>query len=339
MRLLQSLSLLALLSSASAQYFSQGWDPSKPIPTSSYGQAKKAAHARSEEGAADAATADIEPLTPSKIMSYFDTEKLLRTDVAKSLFSQVGINITERLDATQGAPWDERIQLITDDNYENVIVNEQLTEEEEKERVWCIVITTSTAKHDAISKFVDEHFDAAYNETLLAGDLSHVQWGRIDYMNVTLLTTKWNVWSGPWIVIASDRGQSLRFYRAGVMHMRNGGLRKNLLEKAYENFPVWRSSFGPGGNYEFVMDYLGQAMLQLHKVLSIVPRWMMFVLSGTIASLFMQLLHRGDSDKPKPKAPEAAVADPTPVLAAAPEAKTTPSKPNKSNAKQRKNKK
>lgn len=56
------------------------------------------------------------------------------------------------------------------------------------------VRSTTAAKHDAVSKFVDEQFDIAYNDTLIAEDLPHVQWGRIDYLNVTYLTTKWNVW-------------------------------------------------------------------------------------------------------------------------------------------------
>ena len=45
-----------------------------------------------------------------------------------------------------------------------------------------------------ISRLVDEQFDAAYNESVIAGDLPDVRWGRIDYMNVTYITTKWNIW-------------------------------------------------------------------------------------------------------------------------------------------------
>lgn len=41
---------------------------------------------------------------------------------------------------------------------------------------------------------MDDVFDAAYNETLIAGDLPNVRWGRIDYLNVTSITTRWSVW-------------------------------------------------------------------------------------------------------------------------------------------------
>ena len=135
MKLLHGLSLLALLTSARAQYFSEGWDPSKPVPTSSYGKAKPAA----AEGEAAASVPEDEPLTPSKLFSYLDTEKLLKTKQAQYLFEKLGMNITEKLDQAKGI-WDDRIQLITDDNYEALIVNEPLTEEEESERVWCLVI-------------------------------------------------------------------------------------------------------------------------------------------------------------------------------------------------------
>jgi hypothetical protein len=35
----------------------------------------------------------------------------------------------------------------------------------------------------------------AFNLTMQENDLPHVRWGRIDYINVTSITTKWGVWS------------------------------------------------------------------------------------------------------------------------------------------------
>jgi hypothetical protein len=46
-----------------------------------------------------------------------------------------------------------------------------------------------------VTQFVEEAFVAAFNETMENGnDLPDVRWARIDYFNVTLLTTKWMVW-------------------------------------------------------------------------------------------------------------------------------------------------
>ncbi len=53
----------------------------------------------------------------------------------------------------------------------------------------------TASQNNAISKVVDKSFDDAYNTTVIAGDLPNVRWGRIDYMAVTYLTTKWNIWT------------------------------------------------------------------------------------------------------------------------------------------------
>lgn len=45
-----------------------------------------------------------------------------------------------------------------------------------------------------LSQMFDEKFDEAYDVSVKEHDLSHVKWGRIDYINVTSLTTKWGVW-------------------------------------------------------------------------------------------------------------------------------------------------
>ncbi len=51
-----------------------------------------------------------------------------------------------------------------------------------------------SAQNEGISRFVDGEFDKAFNLTMHENDLPNVRWGRIDYMNVTALTTKWVVW-------------------------------------------------------------------------------------------------------------------------------------------------
>ena len=54
--------------------------------------------------------------------------------------------------------------------------------------------TGQAVKQDELSKFADNVFDTAYDQTLKAGDLPHIKWGRIDYLSVTRITTKWIVW-------------------------------------------------------------------------------------------------------------------------------------------------
>lgn len=55
--------------------------------------------------------------------------------------------------------------------------------------------TATSSGQEGVSKYVDQIFDSAYNLTQVAGDLKNIRWGRIDYLNVTAITTKWAIWS------------------------------------------------------------------------------------------------------------------------------------------------
>lgn len=123
---------LALISSlfvatglANAQYFSAGWTPGQPVPTVSASAQFQAA--QSTEAAGKRGT------TPSKA-SFLDN--LVTGGPLAALFSAIGFNIT----GTTPMVWDERIPLITDANYVDLIVNEDMTPEEEEERVWFMIV-------------------------------------------------------------------------------------------------------------------------------------------------------------------------------------------------------
>lgn len=123
---------LALASSASAQYFSEGWKPGQPV--------SKSAPTATSAGFTPGAAAATE--TAAVKRSLFDLSTYLESGPLKKLFDRSGVNITERLAAAreQAKIWDDRIPLITDDNYEDIIVNETLTFEEERDRVWFLVM-------------------------------------------------------------------------------------------------------------------------------------------------------------------------------------------------------
>jgi len=122
-------------------------------------------------------------------------------------------------------------------------------------------------RQDELSKLADNVFDTAYDQTLKAGDLPHIKWGRIDYLNVTRITTKWIIWQYvfffnpllqfrvfltnyfrvPYIVIITDRGQTLRFYRHYQVRLRAENLRDFLKTKGYLLTPSWSTAYSPGG--------------------------------------------------------------------------------------------
>ena len=131
---------------------------------------------------------------------------------------------------------------------------------------WLPFLSTTSTQGSGVSLFADQQFDEAYNTTLIEKDLPHVRWGRIDYMNVTYLTTKWAVWkcgasfipfvpttyieshSAPALVAVSDRGRSLRFWRATQIRLKAEALREYFKSGMWEHNPPWQTSFAPGGS-------------------------------------------------------------------------------------------
>lgn len=60
--------------------------------------------------------------------------------------------------------------------------------------MFLLFISSGGPQSSQVSKWVDEQFDEAYNISQIAGDLPHVRWGRINYADVTYLTTRWGIW-------------------------------------------------------------------------------------------------------------------------------------------------
>ncbi|KDR84092.1 hypothetical protein GALMADRAFT_55661 [Galerina marginata CBS 339.88] len=299
-----SLSILALAGSVSADYFSAGWSPGQKVEKEAKTVATFVPQASPTATASASVNAPAPKGTPFSFSSLFDMNKLLTSEPAVALFNNFGINITDRVQAALDVKiWDDRVELITDHNYKDLIVNEPLTEEEEKKRVWALVISVTSAKQDGLSKFLDNVFDTAFNETQLAGDLPYVKWGRIDYLNVTGITTKWGVWQAPYLVIATDRGQTLRFYRPHQIRLRDDALREFLKVEGWRVTKPWSSAYAPGGDREYIMEFMAVWFTKIYDVVVHVPRWLMMLLSGGLASIVIGLLHR-----PSKKAAAAAAA-------------------------------
>lgn len=128
------LPLLALAPLVSAQYFSAGWQPGQPV------QHTQDVPAPSYTPGAEQPQAPSSPPQPKSLSELFSINTLLTLPPVASIFERFGINITERVALAKANLWDERIPLITDENYQDLIVNEPLTEQEEKERVWIAVV-------------------------------------------------------------------------------------------------------------------------------------------------------------------------------------------------------
>jgi hypothetical protein len=127
-----ALASLAFVTPSCAQYFSAGWVPGQAVPTDT---------PASSSSSLGAETTSLP--TPRQGQSHFGLSYILSTGPVSSFFDRLGINITERLEAAREANpgvWDGRIPLVTDDNFNDLIVNEELTDEEEKHRVWLLIM-------------------------------------------------------------------------------------------------------------------------------------------------------------------------------------------------------
>ncbi|KAJ3873433.1 hypothetical protein F5051DRAFT_419258 [Lentinula edodes] len=322
--------LLGLFSFTNGQYFSEGWkpgqaftnEPSAPVPSVTSGHVGE--EPQSQRG------------------SSLDSSSI------SSIFAKIGVNISSiasaaGLSSKAAYPWDPRIPLITDVNYDNIIVNEELTPEEEGNRTWLIVVSTSaTNQGGGMSQFVDKIFDETYNDTLIAEDMPNLRWGRIDYLNVTYLTTKWGVWQAPTFIILQNRGQTLRFVKPHWLRLREGALREFLTDGTYNEVPPWDSSFAPGGSNEYLLHYLGLVLTTIYNITIKVPRWILYILSGSVASFIIQLLHRPPKKnqlKTQASATQKAEVVHIPGTSAPAAAAASGSTPTQSKAKQRKSKK
>ena len=132
--------LLTLFSFAYAQYFSAGWKPNQKVIREELNTREWAPGDHPEGNHPPSSDSEVAPPPETSFhWSNFFTQGPIGDVLLK-----VGFNYTaarEEAERRKTNMWDRRIPLITDDNYESVIVNESFSsEEEERERVWFLIV-------------------------------------------------------------------------------------------------------------------------------------------------------------------------------------------------------
>ncbi|PSR77290.1 hypothetical protein PHLCEN_2v7983 [Hermanssonia centrifuga] len=325
------LASLACATSASADYFSDGWKPGQ------------AAHPTREAASAP-------PIyTPGSEPAQSQQNKpaaggfsgFIASGPIGSLLEKVGVNLSHDPMADL---WDHRVPLINDDNYDDIIVHEELTSEEEEKRLWFLIMghsstSAGTQQQGGISKLLDNQFDAAYNESFLENDLPDVRWGRIDYLNVTYLTTKWNIWQC--VAYSKLSFEIILIYSAEDLGLSSPEIVDNLFDftslhkvgstlQSYATSSRKKSgeslSLGIAGlpqaeiGKEFIIHYFALGMKKMYDTIVRIPRFLLMVITGALGSLVMKLMHRpppetANKPEPEPK--------PLPVKAIAPATPST----------------
>jgi hypothetical protein len=118
------------ISSASASYFSSGWSPGA---TTTGGVAAPSPALTGSQAEATSATSSG---------GGFDWTVILKQGPIGDLFKFAGINVTERLEqarktAAANVPYDVRIPLITDENYESLVKEE---DDPNRDDTWFMVV-------------------------------------------------------------------------------------------------------------------------------------------------------------------------------------------------------
>ncbi|GJJ07330.1 hypothetical protein Clacol_001531 [Clathrus columnatus] len=312
MTVLQTLTWILLLVSAThgeAFQYSSGWSPGQKTTQ---------------------VTPQVVPtFSPSPSQSEsgkFSWSSLFTSGPIGSILSRSGINVTEKLAEAQEKsklPWDDKIPMITDNNYEELIFNEKFaTQKEEEDRVWFIIVSAARNQRTSVSVLVDEEFNKAYNMSVTEGDLPFVRWGRIDYLNVTRLTTKWAVWKAPLYIIAKDRGKTLRFLNPQALGGKAVTVREFLLDGTYLRLYPWVGVWAPGGRYEHILHNFAVFQEFIYLYLSKIPSWLLMMLSGAFGSVILHIFHRPSTPPPPRPAPKPIEASEPEVKPAEPEPST-----------------
>ncbi|KAG8865162.1 hypothetical protein FRB96_000051 [Tulasnella sp. 330] len=241
------------------------------------------------------------PKQPAKsIFDYipqFDVETLLTYGPVAKLISKTGVNVTEKFAEAKRAAaatgWHPDIPLITDDNYQEMIMDEKLSAAEMDKRVWIILV--SVPNGDELAKITDQKFDATYNLTHSARDkaLPHVRWGRINYLDVTHLTTKWGVWKAPYLIVARSQGRELRFYNPKQVRFVPEVMHRFLKDDGWKETKPWSGAFAPGGSLEKPLDMFASFWTQAYIILLRIPKWLMLLITGGVGSILVNFLHSG----------------------------------------------
>lgn len=123
-----------------AQYYSAGWQPGQKVVREDVDTPKWAPGDSTEGNPPPPSDTGMAPPTEMS----FHWSSILTSGLIGDALLKIGLNYTavrEEAERRRTNMWDPRIPLITDDNYENLIVNETFSsEEEERERVWFLIV-------------------------------------------------------------------------------------------------------------------------------------------------------------------------------------------------------
>lgn len=143
---------------------------------------------------------------------------------------------------------------------------------------------------------------------------------RLYYDSSSTFLTLFPRFSAPYLVILKNRGQTLRFYKPHQLRLKEDAMRTFLEHEDWKTTPPWSTPYSPGGSRlvinnpvfvetkpmtlsklrEYIMDFFAVWLTKIYNAMILIPRWLLFVISGSIASIAINFLHKPAAAAPKP---------------------------------------
>jgi hypothetical protein len=92
--------------------------------------------------------------------------------------------------------------------------------------------------------------------------------------------------------VARNHGKELRFLYPGQISLEGENLYKFVRAKGWDEVPVWKGRFAPGGDLEQYVKIYAEWSASVYSVTNRIPKWVFLVATGSIASLIIQFMHK-----------------------------------------------
>ncbi|KAK4688243.1 hypothetical protein P7C73_g1860, partial [Tremellales sp. Uapishka_1] len=144
---------------------------------------------------------------------------------------------------------------------------------------------------------------------------THLKFARVNYITEVALCTRWLIFRylpsshsaprtkavcrAPWVVIATNNGQDLRFFNQRSLAPSGEGLYKGLDAGAYKMEDAWDSSLAPGGDKAWLVETYLTLLTKWSETTKGVPNWVFLLASGLLTQQILALMHGKPAPKPK----------------------------------------
>lgn len=111
---------------------------------------------------------------------------------------------------------------------------------------------------------------------------------------------RWWIWKVPSIVFVTpsssvERTYDTRFWKIAWSIPSTQKVVSVVLDRLWEQLPVWESGLAPGGMLQIATIYFASAFEGVYRVLDPIPNWILAIVGSFLGSVLLSFLHRRDA--------------------------------------------